>query len=343
MKSHHPLSVYGQDIPAPLLLCLKSETVLSLTRHRSVDPFLGLAKIFDAWSDQKLPGAIVLTTASVARVGLTFNFHPRLMSFCVAVSELLPLLWQQQRFATTRCVTVVNHVYGCLVQTEDELEWPRRQISLVYASAATNKLFSANWRSGQFMHNLMGNIAQDEIYLSINKRLGAGKKLGKAICWSVILMEYCLATCWLIPRLRRWVFFPSMLFHVGMLIMTRGGLSWPFLRTALAFFSLAAPIPKQTALVPGRKPHKPKELRNSAKTIAAQLLDPDDVFTSVTSGEKVNSTGQFLGALIKLPVFYLCAQALLLPSWHNSFPTNRYRSLPKPEEFFNSIKSQPRN
>lgn len=104
--------------------------------------------------------------------------------------------------------------------------WPLRlQLSLMYGAAALNKVLDPDWRDGTFIEHWTGDVLDLRIYGAVRDGWGGADRL---LGWSALLLEASLAVLFLLPDRTRWAVGGAIGFHLGMLMLTEGEISWLF-------------------------------------------------------------------------------------------------------------------
>ncbi|WP_171817139.1 hypothetical protein [Winogradskyella sp. PG-2] len=113
-----------------------------------------------------------------------------------------------------------NHLFICgcallLAGLSDKNSPPRLlfiQLSLVYFGAVFNKVFEADWWSGQFIYNWLGNSRENPFFISVSEFL-PNMWFAKLLSWFSMLVEFSIAVLILIKKRHVMVAWIIILFH----------------------------------------------------------------------------------------------------------------------------------
>ena len=191
--------------------------------------------------------AIIWWSFHAFAVLVIFNWRPRLGAFGAGVVLLWGLFASRLDYSNSR---LFFGVFLILIGLQDGSKWTkgalRLQIVFLYGGAALNKLLDPAWRDGSALDHLCGNILN-----LANWHLITGVLPVFVFGWIVIATEALLAVGFC---RRRWVtqsIWLGLVFHLGMLIFTRGQLSWIFLYAmGVAFIAIAPPIQESPVRTP---------------------------------------------------------------------------------------------
>lgn len=126
----------------------------------------------------------------------------------------------------------------------------RIQISILYFGAAINKALSLDWWNGKFYLNFSSIFEMPlfEILASITDRVLLAKTFGVG----TIAIEIALGMLFLLPRTKIYGIYLGLFFHIGMLILTKGELSFIYLYVMFTAYilSLNTSVGKINALCP---------------------------------------------------------------------------------------------
>lgn len=108
------------------------------------------------------------------------------------------------------------------------MEWIFRiQIALLYLGAGINKLLDPDWHSGQYFDFFFSEVYPNSLFQMLATSIG-GLILAKVFSWLTIFLELSFGIWALANRRLMVLFFCIQGFHLGMLLMTLGELSFLF-------------------------------------------------------------------------------------------------------------------
>ncbi len=99
-----------------------------------------------------------------------------------------------------------------LSNAKDPLILLRYQLAVVYLGSWTNKIFDADWRSGQYFEHWMSDIIKREAYVKATSWLPP-LVLSKIMCWSTILTEMFLSAGFILRPLKHLTILTGVYFH----------------------------------------------------------------------------------------------------------------------------------
>ena len=108
------------------------------------------------------------------------------------------------------------------------LEWVFRvQIALLYLGAGINKLFDPDWLSGRYFEFFLSEVYVNPISRVLTSLFEVGV-LGITLSWATIFIELTFGIWALVGRKTVLLFLLIQLFHLSMLVLTLGELSFIF-------------------------------------------------------------------------------------------------------------------
>jgi hypothetical protein len=154
--------------------------------------------------------------------GIRFRFFSLLIAFLIFFSIISSKLQFSNSFLYSGCIFFLVGIY------KPGLEWIFRvQIALLYLGAGLNKVFDPDWLTGQYFHNFFSITYRNQLYLIVAPLI-PGKGLALAISYATILAELGLGLWALINRKRVLLVVVINFFHLIMLLLTAGELSYIF-------------------------------------------------------------------------------------------------------------------
>lgn len=154
--------------------------------------------------------------------GIRFQFFSLILGILVFFSIISSKPQFSNSFLYSGCVLFLIGMY------RPGMDWIFRvQIALLYLGAGFNKLFDFDWLSGQYFDFFFTEPYRNSLYLSILKSsLGSG--LSKLFSYITIVTEIGLGVWVLFNKHRIVLVVLINLFHISMLILTLGELSYIF-------------------------------------------------------------------------------------------------------------------
>jgi len=162
---------------------------------------------------------------------LVFNLAPRLGAGAVGSALVLDILASRVRFTNHALFFDLLLIVIALTSADDRWRLGLRgQIALLFAGAAINKLLAPDWQSGEFVRFWTHDILQLQWTVALESWW---KGFSITLSWLTIALEFVLAV--LVCRPRHTMIFAvvALFFHVGMLVLSGGVLSWIFFRIML--------------------------------------------------------------------------------------------------------------
>lgn len=182
-------------------------------------PYLPFASVFDhlrAAASFRLALQAIFLAASG-----TLLLNRAVRTCCLALASVVfaALLCSRGYYESNRlflgCLLLLLGLYA--VGTGARLI--RYQVSLVYFGAVVNKLFDADWRSGQFFENWATRIHPQAIYITAAS-LFPHMALAQVLSWLTILTELGLAIGFLFRPVFGIAIWTGILFHTVMFLVT---------------------------------------------------------------------------------------------------------------------------
>ena len=218
MAALNPLRCGGTSLPIPLLLAAKIVALaLLLTNHVRLmpDPFLPFVPVLDA-----LPGPAfrlgLQAVFVVSAVALLLNQWVRVSALVLGSTLLLAVVASKAYYGNNKTMC------GCLLfliglYHERTGSWLIRvQLALVYFGAGLNKMFDADWWSGQFFEHWAAVRLRQPVYVWLASALPP-LVAAKFFCYSTIASEMVLSVALLAPRCYGWALWLSVLFQAALM------------------------------------------------------------------------------------------------------------------------------
>jgi hypothetical protein len=154
--------------------------------------------------------------------GLRFRFFALVLAGLIFFSILASKPQFSNSFLYSGCVLFLIGIY------KPGLEWIfRLQIALLYLGAGINKLFDADWISGQYFDYFFSVPYPNQLYLGLSTFFEE-KRLAMTISFITIFIELGLGAWALIGKRRMLLVVLINFFHLSMLVLTAWELSYIF-------------------------------------------------------------------------------------------------------------------
>lgn len=154
--------------------------------------------------------------------GFRFRFFSLLLAALVFFSIICSKPQFSNSFLYSGCILFLIGIH------KSGLNWIfHAQISMLYLGAGFNKLFDPDWLSGQYFDYFFSTPYRNLLYLHFSSMI-PGNGLAMFLSCSTILIELGLGTWALIQKKRSLLVLCINFFHLSMLLMTAGELSYIF-------------------------------------------------------------------------------------------------------------------
>lgn len=154
--------------------------------------------------------------------GVRYRFFSLILGALVFFSILSSKPQFSNSFLYSGCVFFLIGIY------KPGMNWVFRvQIALLYLGAGFNKLFDPDWLSGQYFDYFFTEPYRNSLYLSLSTLI-PGNGLAIFFSYSTILTELGFGAWALIQKRRILLVLLINLFHISMLLLTAGELSYIF-------------------------------------------------------------------------------------------------------------------
>ncbi len=240
-----PFRVEGTDLPPNLLLVAKLSVVALLLKGYHLvlpDVFAPTVPIFEGLPAPYFRWALEAGFV-IGAVGVVFNVRVR--AACLILGAVFILATMANRAYYRNANFYVGAMF--LMIGLDERERPGRllawQLGTMYLGTGLNKLFEADWRTGQYFDYYLTAIHRSDFYGFAAPLLPAGW-LALGLCWFVIAAEFSAGALFFWPALRRMAVWFGGCIHAGAAMMV--GMDYGiFLWVVLASYLVAAPWPER--------------------------------------------------------------------------------------------------
>lgn len=237
-NSWNPLVLSHTALPAPLLLSAKllvlywiiNKDFLSLP-----EPFLPFIPVFDLIKSPYLYTQFLQCAFLIFAMMLFLNRVVRLCSFMAGFIIFLCILGARDYFSNSYFFFACFLMLIGLYNNEKSLWLLRAQIALVYFGAGLNKIFDADWLTGQYFEFWAREILRHSWYISLSDQFSP-MLISKIICWLAIMVEGALAVLFTFPSLTSLAIALGILFHTGALVFTGAPDSAAFLYAMLCSY-----------------------------------------------------------------------------------------------------------
>lgn len=172
---------------------------------------------------------------AVAFPAILVGYKQRLFSCIMGLHFLLIILSSKPIYSTNLLFSTCLLI---LIGFSYEKNWVfRLQISVLYFGAAINKMLSIDWWNGRYFLNLseMFDMPFFEFMSSVMDRMLLAQVFGIG----TIAIELALALLFLIPRAKFYGIFLGLFFHTGILVLTKGQLSFIYFYTMFTAYILS--------------------------------------------------------------------------------------------------------
>lgn len=212
-------------------------------------PYIPFVRYLDVLSP-KVFSTVCVTILLLSLGSIFLKYRLRLCSFLAGLSLIVVIISSKPVFSNTLLFTSCLFILTAFYNGKDN--WLIRiQLFLVYFGAGINKLFIKDWWGGHYFDYFLREVYNVPIYSSFIQEgeLMLASSLG--IC--VIVIEILLAVLSLMPQRAELLYIIGFLFHLVMLIVTRGQLSLNFLYLiSLSYFMLIKPLTFKTIVMNDR-------------------------------------------------------------------------------------------
>lgn len=182
----------------------------------SIESLRGFPKLF------KFLDWIYWISLVMVFTGVRFRAFSLVISCLIFYSILSSKLQFSNSFLYSGCIFFLIGIY------KSGLEWMfKLQIALLYLGAGLNKILDPDWISGQYFDFFFTEPYSNQLYISVSK-LFPSKLLASLFGVFTILTEFSLGIWVLIGKRRYLLVILIHGFHLAMLILTAGALSYIF-------------------------------------------------------------------------------------------------------------------
>lgn len=222
-SSWNPLRVTDTELPPQLLLMAKIVVVGLVIRHYHLGlpdvfaPFFEWMEIFpEPWYRRVLRATFI-----VSGTALLFNRAVRTNCLILGSLFLVGTLSSKVYYRNAK-VFVGLLLFLTGLQEKGKPPWMIWwQLAIMYFGAGLNKLFEADWRTGQYFDYFLTHIYESQAYQLIRHAL-PGLWVARLMCWSVIGLELAAGVMFTIGRLRPTAVWLAACVHVGAALLVAG-------------------------------------------------------------------------------------------------------------------------
>lgn len=162
----------------------------------------------------------------ISLIAVFVGFRFQLFSLILGMLVFFVILGAKPQFSNSflysGCLLFLIGIY------RPGLEWIfRAQIGLLYLGAGVNKLLDPDWQSGQYFQFFFSEVYVNPISGFIANFFSI-EVLGLIFSWSTVIIEIALGIWALIGRKTIYLFGAILFFHLSMLVLTMGELSYIF-------------------------------------------------------------------------------------------------------------------
>jgi hypothetical protein len=222
-SSWNPLRVTDTELPPQLLLMAKIVVVGLVLRNYHLGlpdvfaPFFEWMEIFPApWYRR-----VLRMTFIVCGTALLLNRAVRTNCLILGSLFLVGTLSSKVYYRNAK-VFVGLLLFLTGLQERGKPPWMIWwQLAIMYFGAGLNKLFEADWRTGQYFDHFLTAIYQSDVYQIIRHAL-PGMWVARLMCWSIIALELTAGVMFTIGRLRPTAVWLAASVHVGAALLVAG-------------------------------------------------------------------------------------------------------------------------
>lgn len=142
---------------------------------------------------------------------------PRVGTLLIITSMSIIIFGCRACYADSRLFIFSLMILLTLYQKVTGLLFIRLQVVVLYFGSGMNKLFDADWHSGQYIDNWLGHQLEFGGYLKLSSILPS-LVFAKIVSWSVILFELFMAFCFTRKRLYMIGIWLGVILHSGSMI-----------------------------------------------------------------------------------------------------------------------------
>jgi len=332
LGDRNPLQCRGTALPPNLLIAAKL-IVFGLILKGYVfeipELFLPMFPVFDLIPRSELLRPVLQVAFLLSATSLLLNWRVRTSSAIAGSVFLLgPLMSQGFYTNATFFAGAILLLIG--LQHSPRMVWLiRAQFVLMYFGSGLNKIFEADWRSGQYMSHWLGTMIESDLYLLL-ANVVSEPLLARSLTWGTITIEFALAVGLTIPRLYRPAIWTAILFHSSSVFFS--GTDFGIFLTALLAAMLAfAEWPERGSV---RVLVDPTRLRHRLLRRISPRVHLDERFTFVSSSSmgdparlglhmgdrRYEGVEAFNMWLLLTPATYLVLALLIgVPQWGTTF------------------------
>ena len=220
--SLHPARSTGTALAPGLLTAAKALFITSTLQgyvHRLPDPFLPFIAGFDALPYREHLSTILQVVVVSAGAALLLNRAVRASCLVLGLAYGVALLSSRVYYLNATVFLMCMFVLIGLYERPWGLRLVRWQLVIMYAGSVVNKLFEADWRSGQYFEHWMHEIIASSSYAAAAAALPP-LWLSWALGWTTIVCEAFIAVALAIPALQAAGAVTAFVFQTATWLMT---------------------------------------------------------------------------------------------------------------------------
>lgn len=222
-SSWNPLRVGDTGLPPQLLLMAKLIVVGLVLRDYHLGfpdvfaPFFEWMEVFPAPWYRRTLKVVFLASATL----LMFNRAVRINCLILGSLFLIATLSSKVYYRNAKVfVGVLLFLTG--LQERRSPPWMIWwQLAIMYFGAGLNKLFEADWRTGQYFDYFLGHLYSSEVYALLRPLL-PGQWVARLMCWSIIVSELAAGVLFTRTRLRPAAVWLAASVHIGAALLVAG-------------------------------------------------------------------------------------------------------------------------
>lgn len=213
--SFNPLSCRSGSLPGNIVLMVKLMVVGLLMKeylHDLSDHFLPFFPVFDQIGSPEEFKSILQFFFILGSVGVLFSRWIRASCLILGLVFLTAVLSSKFHYTNVKFFCACIFLLTSMSNSKDPLIFLRFQMVIVYLGATVNKIFDADWRSGQYFEHWMSAVLKREVYIHATTFFPP-MVLSKIMCWMSIFTEFFLTIGFLLKPLQYVTIFVGVYFH----------------------------------------------------------------------------------------------------------------------------------
>ncbi|MDP2654687.1 MAG: hypothetical protein Q8Q08_11750 [Candidatus Omnitrophota bacterium] len=211
----NPFGCRSESLPVNLVLMVKLIAVGLLMKGYLFDlsdHFLPYWPVFDGMGPPGVFRFVLQFFFLLGTGGILFSRAIRTGCLILGLVMLTTVLSSRTAYSNVKFFCSCLLLLTALADPKNPLLVLRCQMAIVYLGAWVNKIFDADWRSGQYFEHWMSAIIKRETYIQAAALLPP-MVLSKMMGWMTIVIEAFLSAGFLLRPLRGLTIFTGIYFH----------------------------------------------------------------------------------------------------------------------------------